>query len=168
MKKALFLIITFALFTTIISVNADERFGGMNRGDNPFGNNSEMGARPGKEDSRKDTVAARTLEYYKNLDETGVNFITKLQTCSKAKNPKSKEAIYGKTKNGRCHYSYKKLEQGEYVEHHCIIPLKTALGYSTTAQDVIDYSESYPEIAAERLKQNNEIGKIILDYCVAK
>ena len=101
----------------------------------------------------------RSQDYYTGMDKKGVVFLQKFQTCSPAKY--NDEILYGKTKDGKCHYSYK--EEDEVV--HCYMPMQVAIGYSTTAQDVIDFAEEYASIADERLNQNNEIRNLMLDYC---
>jgi len=111
----------------------------------------------------------RTIEYYKDFPSEGVTFFEKMKTCSKAKYLPSLESVYGKTKNGKCHYSYKVLDKGDYVEYHCMLPMQTSLAYATTSLDIIEYSsKGIDELADERLKQNNQILKIIYDYCKIK
>ena len=110
----------------------------------------------------------RTQEYFAKLDNNGIRFLTKLQTCSPAKNLETKEVIYGKTKNGNCHYSFEQKTDGELIQNHCIVPMKVMLGYASTALDVNEYSNGYPDIAKQRFEQNTEIKKIMLDYCKNK
>jgi len=103
---------------------------------------------------------------FSDLDNNGTVFLLKFQTCSPAKNEVTKEVIHGKGKNGMCHYSYKETnENGSETEYYCIMPMQIAIGYATTALDVFDYAKSNPDISLERLNQNNEIGKIMQDYC---
>ena len=110
----------------------------------------------------------KDISFFTNLDNNGVKFLTKMQTCSPAKYSETKETIHGKTKNGNCHYSYQMFKDGDLVENHCIIPMKVVLGYATTALDIIEYSEGYQDIASQRHEQNREIRKIMLDYCKIK
>ena len=116
----------------------------------------------------EDILQEKTEDFYKNLSAEGVKFYDRMRSCSPAKFSETQEAVYGKTKNNKCHYSYKIREKGETVEYHCIVPLQTSLAYATTSLDVRDFSESFPEVAQERLKQNAEIRKIIHDYCKKK
>ncbi len=181
MKKALFLIAASLLCAVVFKAYADtsyyvenpqtrvttgNRYGEDNTGIRNRGFNTSGPADFSQ--GAGDDISTRSIDYYRSFGTQDTNFLYKLKTCTKAKNSGTKETVYGKTKNGKCHYSYRKLKEGEYVENHCIIPMQTAIGYSTTALDVIEYSEHYPDLAEERLQQNQEIGKIILDYCVAK
>ena len=104
----------------------------------------------------------RNLEFYSEAADNIALFYTKMQKCSPMNIKGFNEKIYGRTKNGLCHYSYTENE----VEHHCLLPMKVALGYGSTAYDTIDYSKnSESTLADERLQQNNEIRKIMYDYC---
>ncbi|MBR2068258.1 MAG: hypothetical protein IJ877_00715 [Candidatus Gastranaerophilales bacterium] len=107
----------------------------------------------------------RTEDFYRSMPDDGVKFYTKIRTCTPAKFASSKEAVYGKTKDGRCHYSFKFLKEGKDVENHCFLPMSVAVGYSTTALDVREYAETNSELSSQRIKQNNEIRKIMYDYC---
>ena len=110
----------------------------------------------------------RTMEFYSGLPREGVNFYQKLQYCIPSKYEPTMETIYGVTKDGRCHYSYKEYVRGDLTEFHCIMPMQVAIGYATTSLDVNEYSGYNIGLAAERLLQNNEIRKIMLDYCKRK
>ena len=108
----------------------------------------------------------KTQDYFTNLDNNGTVFLLKLQTCSPAKNDATGEVVHGRGKDGMCRYSYKETnENGDSTEYYCVMPIQIAIGYATTGLDVFDYSKSNPDISLERLKQNNEIGNIMQDYC---
>lgn len=109
-----------------------------------------------------------TAAYFSALSPSGVKFFERMRSCSPAKYEENLEFVYGKTKNGKCHYSYKQLIGDEYTVYHCMLPMRVALAYATTALDAKDFSEEHPELADERAKQNAEIKKVLQDYCIAK
>ena len=110
----------------------------------------------------------RTADYYTELDNNGLMFLLKMQSCKPATNEATKEVIHGRTKGGSCYYSYNDTYKNRPVVYDCVIPMRVMVGYATTAYDVYDYSKGNPEISNERLSQNNEIRKIMQDYCKMK
>lgn len=99
------------------------------------------------------------------MSQDGIYFYKNLERCSPAVYDATNEKVYGITKDGKCHYSYKQLYNGSYVENHCILPMAVVLGYGSTALDVVDYSYTDVKMATDIIQQNNEIRKILLDYC---
>ncbi|MBQ8476602.1 hypothetical protein IJ531_06025 [bacterium] len=107
----------------------------------------------------------RTESFYSNMTDEGVAFYKKLKSCTPAKYKESKESVYGKTKTGQCHYSFKEYYKGDLVDYDCFMPMSVAIGYATTALDVYEYTKDPSALAYQRLVQNNEIRKVMRDYC---
>ncbi len=78
-----------------------------------------------------------------------------------------KLAIYGKTKNGKCHYADSVYYRGEITPIQCVVPMPVALALSTTALDSIDdnFEQQAQNIKAERKAQFMDIYKMTQDYC---
>ena len=106
----------------------------------------------------------RTMDFYSDMPSSGIEFYKKMQTCSPAVFEETDERVYGKTKNGICHYSYKLYYKGKLTEYHCYMPTRVALAFASTGLDVYGYSKNDSTLAQERLKQNNEMKKIMFDY----
>lgn len=97
------------------------------------------------------------------------SFYRKLEKCTPAKiqSDGEKVAIYGKTKNGKCHYSYTVSHEDEIVPVQCMFPMSVAVALSSINLDMLDteYAERAPGISEERAKQLQEIANIAKDYC---
>ena len=110
----------------------------------------------------------RQITYYTDLPPEGIKFYKKMAVCSPATYLPSMETVYGKTRDGRCHYSYKQYYKGDLTEFHCVMPMQVVIGYATTSLDIIEYYNTNHDLANERMLQNNEIRKLMLDYCARK
>ncbi len=131
----------------------------------------------------------RSVEFYSGLSDNLTNFYDKLKTCSPASSEITKEYVYGKTKNGKCHYSFKEYDKGELKQFQCMLPFNVSYGYATSSLDIIneikkinsasgivgdgaDYNNQayagYSINPEEAVAENNEIRKLLRDYCIIK
>ena len=110
-------------------------------------------------------IEDREPDFYTSLSSEGYDFYKKMQSCTPGKFEQTEETVYGKSKNGTCHYSYKLYYNGILKEYHCSLPMKVTLGYASTAMDAHEYADKDEEVAKDRVDQNNEIRKLMLDYC---
>ena len=97
------------------------------------------------------------------LDDKGQVFMKRFQSCLPAKYETDEAEVLGRVRNGSCIYVYK--DQKSNDRYYCALPMQVVIGYTSTMLDSIEYASNYPEIAEERTKQNNEIKKIMHDYC---
>ena len=96
-------------------------------------------------------------------------FYAKMTTCSPAKLSETKETVSGKNNNGTCKYSVTLFGEKGYETHYCSLPMSVALGYATTMLCYIDNSSEEEKGRRDIcFNQNQEILKIMSDYCTVK
>ena len=125
--------------------------------------------------SSNSTLITRTEEFYRKLHEELLDseaFYVKFAKCQPAKlkiysenKMVTDEVVYGKTKSNRCHYAQKQILKGETYMLDCTLPMSISIGFATSAYDALEYMDKYSEKSAESIRQNQEISKVLADYC---
>ena len=108
-----------------------------------------------------------TDEYFRNLPkEKGMAFYTKMFKCKPAKFEETTEVIQGKTRNNICRYSFKSYYEGDEVTYNCNLPMPVAVGYATSAYQILDNLDEGTSDFSKYFDQHKEIIKVMHDYCV--
>ena len=108
-------------------------------------------------------------EHYKNFPKEEISNFKKLGTCTPTRfKPKdqqvTKAILYGKTKNGLCHY-YEENPKGKV---NCLWPMPVVVGLSSTILNGAEYALEDPpqtDLFVERLTQFIELIQVADDYC---
>ena len=118
--------------------------------------------------SQRDEKSDGTI-YIPESAKVARQFYAKMTTCSPAKSPATQEIVSGKNNNGTCRYSITSFGDKGYETHNCNLPTSVALGYATT---MLCYIDNYGDEGQDRREicknQNQEILKIMSDYCTVK